>query len=77
VVLGLFNQDPKAFLLRRREKKAAAKGIDAARVEALIAERADARKSKDFAAADRARDALKAMGVEIMDAPGATTWKVL
>jgi cysteinyl-tRNA synthetase len=76
-VLGLFQQDPKAFLLRRREKKAKAKGIDGAVVEQKIQERANARKAKDFAAADRVRDELKGLGVEIMDTPTGTTWKVL
>jgi cysteinyl-tRNA synthetase len=75
-VLGLFGQDPRAFLLRRRERKAAEKGIDGARVEQLIAQRTEARKSRDFASADRIRDELKAMGVEIMDTPAGTTWKV-
>ena len=75
-VLGLFNQPPGEFLLRRREKKAAAKGIDGVRVERLINERGEARKAKDFAAADRVRDELKAMGVEIVDTPAGTTWKV-
>ena len=76
-VLGLFQQEPKAFLLRRREKQAKAKGIDAAMVEQKIVDRAAARKAKDFAAADRIRDELKGIGVEIMDTASGTTWKVL
>jgi cysteinyl-tRNA synthetase len=76
-VLGLFQQDPKAFLLRRREKKAKAKGIDQAMVEQRITDRATARKAKDFAAADKIRVELTAIGVEIMDTPAGTTWKVL
>ena len=76
-VLGLFQQEPKAFLLRRREKQAKAKGIDAAMVEQKIVDRAAARKAKDFAAADRIRDELKEKGVEIMDTASGTGWKVL
>ncbi|USI72958.1 cysteine--tRNA ligase [Sphingomonas morindae] len=38
-----------------------------AAVEELLATRAEARAARDFAAADAARDALKAAGVEIMD----------
>ena len=45
-------------------------------MEALIAERADAKKAKDFARADAIRDELTQMGVEIMDGPDGTTWKV-
>jgi cysteinyl-tRNA synthetase len=75
-VLGLFGQDPKAFLARRREKKAKQKGIDQAKVEGLIRDRDSARKAKDFTSADRVRGELKVMGVEIMDTPGGTTWKI-
>ncbi len=75
-VLGLFRQDPKAVLLRRRARKAAEKGIDAARVESLIRDRGAARKAKDFASADRIRGELKSLGVEIMDGPSGTTWKI-
>jgi cysteinyl-tRNA synthetase len=75
-ILGLHQQDPRAFLLRRRARRAAEKGVDAAKVEKLLADRAAARRSRDFAAADRIRDELKAMGVEIMDGSAGTTWKV-
>ena len=44
-------------------------------VEALIRARADAKKAKNFAEADRIRDELKAQGVEITDVPGGDRWK--
>ncbi len=75
-VLGLFQQEPKAFLLRRRAVKSKAKGLDEAKVEALIVDRNFARKAKDFAKADQLRDQLKSLGVEIMDTPAGTTWKI-
>jgi cysteinyl-tRNA synthetase len=75
--LGLFGDDPKAWLLRRRDRLVAQRGIDRAKVEKLIADRGAARAGKDFAAADRIRNELKEQGVEIMDTPGGTTWKVL
>ncbi len=56
--------------------KVAKADIDADAVEALIAARIEARASKDFAEADRIRDEIVAMGVEIMDSPECTTWKV-
>ena len=75
-VLGLFEDDPAQWLLRRRERAVAERGIDVAKVEQLIQARTDARKAKNFAEADRVRDELKGLGVEIMDTPAGTVWKV-
>ena len=44
-------------------------------VEALIEARQAARKAKDFAEADRIRDELKDMGIELMDTPQGVKWK--
>jgi len=48
----------------------------AARVEGLIAERASAKKAKDFARADALRAELQALGVVIADGPAGTTWRL-
>lgn len=47
---------------------------DTEKIEALIAERAAAKKAKDFASADRIRDELAAMGVTIKDTRQGTQW---
>jgi cysteinyl-tRNA synthetase len=47
-----------------------------AKVEALIAARAAARKSKNFAEADRIRGEIASLGVVLEDGPQGTTWKV-
>ena len=49
--------------------------IDAARVEALIEARKAARADKNWGEADRIRDELTGMGVELKDGPEGTTWK--
>src|ERR1700722_16242887 len=51
--------------------------IDEAHVESLIAARNAARKAREFKEADRIRDELAAMAIELEDRKdGATTWKV-
>ena len=70
--MGLLEQDPEAWFAAQTVDA----DIDAAAVEALIAERAQARADKDYAAADAARDKLTAMGVAIEDTPDdGTIWK--
>ena len=44
-------------------------------VEAMIQARQDAKKAKNFAEADRIRDALKEKGIEVIDVPGGAKWK--
>ena len=44
-------------------------------IEAQLALRAQAKKEKNFAEADRIRDELKAQGIEIIDTPQGAKWK--
>ena len=77
LALGLFEDKPADWLLRRRDRQVARLNIDVAKVDAAIKARHDARAAKNFQEADRIRTDLKAMRVEIMDTPAGTTWKVL
>ena len=45
-------------------------------VSEQLAERAEARKSKDFARADAIRNALNAAGIAIEDGPQGSTWSL-
>ena len=58
------------------DRKTQASGIDAAKVDALVAERTAARARKDFKESDRLRDELAAMGVVIKDSKEGTTWEI-
>jgi cysteinyl-tRNA synthetase len=75
--LGILQRPPAAFLDAYRLRLCGRRGIEPAAVEARIAERAAARKAKDFARADEIRRALQETGVELMDTPTGTTWRVV
>lgn len=59
---------------RKSEPTGTAKSF-AEMMEEAIAERAAAKKARDFAAADRIRDELKAEGILLEDGPQGTTWR--
>lgn len=66
-LLGLLQQDPQAWFRA---------GVgDAAEIDALVAERFAARQRKDWAEADRLREALSARGVEVLDGPKGSSWR--
>ena len=44
-------------------------------IDAMVLARYEAKKAKNFAEADRIRDELKAMGIEVTDVPGGANWK--
>lgn len=73
-VLGILEQEPEAFLKSGASVSDGATD-DVAEIESLIKERNDARKAKDWARADAARDKLKAMKIELEDGPNGTTWR--
>ncbi len=49
--------------------------LDDAEIEARIALRAEAKKAKRYAEADRIRDALASQGIVLEDSAGGTTWR--
>jgi cysteinyl-tRNA synthetase len=69
-VLGLGLADGAAARVKPPES-----GDLAAEIEGLIAERAAAKKAKDFARADGIRNALKERGIILEDGPAGTVWR--
>ena len=63
--------------LTLEEREASVAADLAARVEALVEQRAALRAARDFAGADAVRDQLTAMGIELTDSPSGTTWRVV
>jgi cysteinyl-tRNA synthetase len=85
--LGILGRDPEDFLRRRARRQAKSEAatqgeaghveaLSDAEIERLIAERAAARKAKNFGESDRIRDLLAAGGVVLEDQPGGVTlWR--
>lgn len=75
-VLGLFVSEPSAWLARSAQEGLSESGLSAEEIESLILERREARANKDFARSDQIRDDLAAKGIQLLDGPEGTTWKM-
>jgi cysteinyl-tRNA synthetase len=74
-LLGLLQQAPQAWFAESAGSGAGKP--DKTAIEALIAQRATAKKSRDFATADRIREQLKQQGVLIEDSAQGTRWRLM
>ncbi|WP_444897775.1 cysteine--tRNA ligase [Microbulbifer sp. SSSA005] len=71
-MLGILQQDPEAWF---KQARGGDEGISAEEVEALIEERAQSKKNRDFARADEIREELKSKGVVLEDSREGTKWR--
>jgi cysteinyl-tRNA synthetase len=75
-VLGLFASRPADWLAGIKTARSGQIDMLPEEIERLIAERAEARKSRDFKRGDEIRDLLLAKGIQLLDSPQGTTWNV-
>ena len=76
-IISLFREDPNEYLQLLDGMLLRQKNIDKTEVEALVAQRDQARQNKDFSKADEKRDRLLEMGIAILDTPQGTQWEVI
>jgi cysteinyl-tRNA synthetase len=74
--LGMVAMDTRAFHAEVKEKRLRALGIDHGAIDDKLEERAEARRSKDWARADAIRDELARSHVEVLDLPDGVEWRV-
>ena len=72
-LLGLLQQDPEKWF--RWQSAVSESVLDDAEIEALVAQRAEARKAKDFAESDRIRDKFLEAGIILEDKAEGTLWR--
>ncbi len=75
-VLGVLREEPKAFFEAKRRKKLERLPITPEEVQRLVQQRAEARRRRDWATADRIRDELASYGIKLQDTPEGTRWEV-
>lgn len=75
-VLGIMDEVPALFLEERKQRGLAQAQLTPELIEQLIAERAAARKGRDFKRADAIRIQLAEQGVILQDSPTGTTWTI-
>jgi len=74
-LLGLLQRDAQAFHQSLPQAQAAAAAFTTEAIEQLIAERAAAKKAKNFAEADHIRNSLLDAGIVLEDTVKGTTWR--
>jgi cysteinyl-tRNA synthetase len=74
--IGLFAMTSEDFQEEVKVKRLGAMGVSREDIDALIAERSQARSDKNWQRADEIRDELIAKCIEVMDTPEGVQWRV-
>jgi cysteinyl-tRNA synthetase len=72
-LLGVLQHEPEVWF----KQSTGGAEVDADAVQRLVDARTEAKKARDFAASDRIRDELLAMGVVVEDTAQGPRWKVV
>jgi len=73
-ILGLFTEDPDTFISNMKAKYLTKTDVSVEEIEAKIAQRAEAKKAKDFETADAIRAELEGKGIILNDTREGTVW---
>jgi cysteinyl-tRNA synthetase len=74
--LGLMQATGAQFASRTLARRLRRRGLDARKIDGRVQARVEARTAKDFAHADAIRKELDALGIEVLDRPGGSSWRV-
>lgn len=75
-VLGILFELPDEYFRNIIERQAGEKKLDKQKIETMVRERSEARKSKDWSKADQIRKQLEEMNVILEDRKDGTVWRI-
>lgn len=75
-LMALFQESPSEYLRLLDDMLLEQKGLERAKIDALVRARTEVRVAKDFKRSDELRDELLQMGIALQDTPQGTLWEV-
>ncbi len=74
--LGILQLHPGEFQTQKEDLLLGRLGLEREQIQELLLRRSQARAERNFSEADRIRDELAARGIQLLDSPQGTTWKI-
>lgn len=75
-VIGILNETPSGYFEKKKSSAVESASLDTKVIDQMVKDRVEARKTKDFAKADRIRKELEDMNIVLEDRPDGTVWKI-